>query len=45
MDDVKWDGLFFFDWRFLQAVGFELLGEKSFQYGVGLGVGRLSWVS
>ena len=44
VNDAKWDGLFSFDWRFLQAVGFEVPGETSIQSGVGLGVRRLSWV-
>ena len=44
MDDAKWDGLFLFDRRVLQAVGFELPVETSVQSNVGLGVGRLSWV-
>ena len=44
MDDAKWDGLFSFDWRVLQAVGFELPGKTSVQSSVSLGVGRFSWV-
>ena len=44
MDIAEWDGFFLFDQRVFQAVGFELLGETSVQSGVGLGVGRLSWV-
>ena len=44
VDDADRDGLFSFDQRVLQAVGFKLPGETSVQSGVGLGVGRLSWV-
>ena len=44
VDNAKWDGLFLFDWSVLRAVGFELPGETYVQSGVGLGVGRLSWV-
>ena len=44
MDDAEWDGLFFFDWRFLKAIGFKLLGKTPVQYGVGLGVRSFSWV-
>ena len=43
VDDAEWDGLFLFDWRVLQAVGFDIPGETSVQSGVGLIVGRLSW--
>ena len=44
MGDAEWDGLFSFDRRILQAIGFELLGETSVQSGVGLGIERISWV-
>ena len=44
MDDAEWDNLFLFDRRVLKAVGFKLPGETSVQSGVGLDVGRLSWV-
>ena len=44
MDDAEWDSLFSFDQRVLQAVDFELPGEKSVHSGVGLGVRRISWV-
>ena len=44
MDDAKWDSLFLFDRRVLQAVGFKLPGKTSVQFGVGLCVRRISWV-
>ena len=44
VDDAEWDGLFSFYRRVLQAIGFKLAGDTSVQSGVGLGVGRLSWV-
>ena len=44
MDDANLDRLFLFDWRSLKAVSFKLSGETSPQSGVGMGVGRLSWV-
>ena len=44
MDDAKWGGLFLFDWRVIDAVGFKLPIEMSAQSGVGLGVWRISWV-
>ena len=43
-ENAKEGGLFLFDRRVLDAVGFKLLGETSVQSGVGLGVWRLSWV-
>ena len=44
MEDVECDSLFSFDWRVLKAVSFKLPGETSFRSGVGLGIGRFSWV-
>ena len=38
VNDTEWGGLFSFDWRVLQAVGFELTGETYVQSDVGLGV-------
>ena len=42
VDNDEGGGLFFFDQRVLDAVGFKLAGDASVQSGVGLGVWRLS---
>ena len=44
IDDAKQDGLFSFDRRVFNTIGFKLPGETSVQSGVGLGVRRLYWV-
>ena len=44
MEDAEEGDIFPFDWRVLDPVGFELLGELLIQYDVGLGVGGVSLV-
>ena len=44
LDIADGDGLFLFEWRVLNAVGFKLTGETSVQSSVGLGIWRISRV-
>ena len=44
VDNVEGDGLFSFDRRILDVLGFKLTNETSVQSGVGLRVWRISWV-
>ena len=44
MYNAKGGGLLLLDRRVLNVVGFNLTGEASVQSGVGLFVGRISWV-
>ena len=44
VDNAKGGGLFLFDRRVLDAVGFKLPGERSAQSGVGMSVWRIYWV-